>query len=1009
MSPQVVEGRGSEQLYHERESKYRFLFDHMMDGFAYHQVVFDDQGRPVDYVYLEVNDAFEKMTGLKKEDVVGKRVTELIPGVENEQAGWIEKYGRVALTGKPIKFEDYSEGLRRWYSVSAYSLGTPYFAAVFEDITASKQAEAEASEQQIRLGMALEAAEMVTWEWDIPTRSIRYADNIQNIVRGAAVEPYCSLDGLMPQIHPEDREGLAQALDQTSKLGTPFECEYRVHMLDGAYRWILGKGKRVVVEDGKPVRVLGLSMDITESKQKEETLRQSEAKFRILADDTYDMEFWIDPDGRYVFASPSSKRATGYDPQEFIENPQLRRNIVYPEDLPLFDRHLHEEKNSIPQEIDFRIIHADGSVRWTSHGCRRIFDEEGHFLGIRGSNRDITERKRAEEERERLLRAIREEKNRLSALINSIQDEVWFADAEKIFTLANPPALHEFGLNGTVGVDVGELAKSLEVFRPDGTPRPVEEAPPLRALQGEVVANQEEIIRTPVTGELRHRLVSAAPVKDTGGNIVGSVSVVRDITEQKRAEAVLRETEARRKVAEAVEAERERLYDVLETLPAYVVLLTPDYHAAFANRTFRERFGESHGRRCFEFLFGRSEPCETCETYTALKTMAPHEWEWAGPDGRIYFVHDFPFTDVDGSTLILEMGIDITQRKKAEQALRETSLYTRNLIEASLDPLMTISADGKIMDVNSATEVSTGVPRDELVGTDFSDYFTDPEKAREGYQEAFREGFVRDYPLAIRHKSGRVTDVLYNATVYRNEAGAVQGVFAAARDVTERKQAEEELRRKENQIRFFASQCLTAQETERRRVAAELHDSIAASLAGVKFKIEKIAQDMKQGLASVEAMQDLTSNVAQSLGEVRRIMVDLRPSILDDLGIMPALNWYCREYQKTYSHISVEKQIGIEELEVPDSLKTPIFRISQEAMNNIAKHSRASLVNLALQKEGEKIVLTIQDNGQGFDPGTVKKGMGLSSIRERAEFSGGSAELQSGIGKGTTIRVSWPG
>jgi signal transduction histidine kinase len=165
---------------------------------------------------------------------------------------------------------------------------------------------------------------------------------------------------------------------------------------------------------------------------------------------------------------------------------------------------------------------------------------------------------------------------------------------------------------------------------------------------------------------------------------------------------------------------------------------------------------------------------------------------------------------------------------------------------------------------------------------------------------------------------------------------------------------------------------------------------------------------MEQGLASVEAMQDLTSNVAQSLGEVRRIMVDLRPSILDDLGIMPALNWYCREYQKTYSHMSVEKQIGIEELEVPDSLKTPIFRISQEAMNNIAKHSRASHINLSLQKEGEKILLTIQDNGVGFDPETVRRGMGLSSIRERAEFSGGSAELQSGIGKGTTVRVWWP-
>ncbi len=137
---------------------------------------------------------------------------------------------------------------------------------------------------------------------------------------------------------------------------------------------------------------------------------------------------------------------------------------------------------------------------------------------------------------------------------------------------------------------------------------------------------------------------------------------------------------------------------------------------------------------------------------------------------------------------------DITQRRRMEEELRTTSTYARSLIEASLDPLVTISPQGKITDVNKATESVTGMPRTELIGSDFSDYFTEPDRARAGYQKVIQEGIVKDYPLTIRHVQGHTTDVLYNAAVYRSENGNVEGVFAAARDITKRKQIEEELR-----------------------------------------------------------------------------------------------------------------------------------------------------------------------------------------------------------------------
>ncbi|MBC7414189.1 MAG: EAL domain-containing protein [Herminiimonas sp.] len=149
------------------------------------------------------------------------------------------------------------------------------------------------------------------------------------------------------------------------------------------------------------------------------------------------------------------------------------------------------------------------------------------------------------------------------------------------------------------------------------------------------------------------------------------------------------------------------------------------------------------------------------------------------------------YSDDTGKVLgVFAAAHDVTERKKAEELVKRASKYARSLIEASLDPLVTISAEGKITDVNTATEQVTGLARTDLVGSDFADYFTDPAQARAGYEQVFARGFVTDYPLAIRHASGKITDVLYNASVYRDDAGKVLGVFAAARDVTERKKAE---------------------------------------------------------------------------------------------------------------------------------------------------------------------------------------------------------------------------
>ena len=188
------------------------------------------------------------------------------------------------------------------------------------------------------------------------------------------------------------------------------------------------------------------------------------------------------------------------------------------------------------------------------------------------------------------------------------------------------------------------------------------------------------------------------------------------------------------------------------------------------------------------------------------------------------------------SIIGMSIAITLAERKKAEVSVSNKSNYARSLIEASLDPLITISPNGKITDVNRATEAVTGIVRHQLIGSDFSDYFTEPEDARAGYQKVFDEGWVTDYPLVIRHISGRLTNVLYNASVYRNEKGEIEGVFAAARDITESKRKDEILRETTEELnRYFNSAldlfCIVDDQGRFRKINTAWQETLGYSVA----------------------------------------------------------------------------------------------------------------------------------------------------------------------------------
>ncbi len=256
----------------------------------------------------------------------------------------------------------------------------------------------------------------------------------------------------------------------------------------------------------------------------------------------------------------------------------------------------------------------------------------------------------------------------------------------------------------------------------------------------------------------------------------------------------------RKQAAEETRRAKEEWERTFDSVPEAVMVLDPEFRIQRANQAMTDLLvlqPESLlGKHCFELVHDRTSPVPDCPLRQMLQSGKQEQREIAEPRlSKVFDVSATPLWEGGGLRGCVHVIRDITERKRVQEQLRKSSLYARSLLEASLDPLVTISRDGKILDVNQTTELTTGIERETLIGSDFCDYFTDPEKARRGYEQVFAEETVRDYPLAIRHASGKITDVLYNATVFRNEAGEIEGVFAAARDITERKRAEEEVRK----------------------------------------------------------------------------------------------------------------------------------------------------------------------------------------------------------------------
>lgn len=258
---------------------------------------------------------------------------------------------------------------------------------------------------------------------------------------------------------------------------------------------------------------------------------------------------------------------------------------------------------------------------------------------------------------------------------------------------------------------------------------------------------------------------------------------------------------------------------------------------------------------------------------------------------------------------------------------------------------------------------------------------------------------------------------LHNIEVYEERRHAEETLRKAHDDLEHR------VKERTKELELLSSRILNSHEEERKRIAGDLHDGIGQSLSAIKFMVETTLESMKSENAApdISSLESLVPMLQKASEEVRTIVMNLRPSMLDDLGILATIRWFFRQFRNVYACIRLEEKITVLEKEVPDVLKTIIFRVLQEAMNNIAKHSSADFVRVYLEKSERSIDLVILDNGNGFDllslstrgascetpAGVLEKGFGITGMKERTELSGGKFCIESAPGAGTAVRASW--
>ncbi len=981
---------------------YRLPIENLPDAFAYHQMILDDHGNPVDYIIVEVNQAYEEMVGLKREEIIGKKATEIYPGIDNSDFDWVGTYGRVALTSEPTRFVRLYKPYGRWYDISAYSDKPGYFAATFRDISEQKK-----TEQALR-----ESEEKYQVLFNTFPLGITVSDQYGKIIESNDLS--VELLGIAKEEHetrhingdewriirpdgttmPSEEYASVRALKENRLVEN---IEMGIVKPDAEITWINVTAAPIPLENH------GITIaysNITDRKQAEIMLAESETKYRQLVENTHDIIYSLTPEGLFTYVSPAWSILLGHPTRE-VEG-HLFAEFVHPDDLPACYEFLQKVvKTGQRQEgVEYRVQHISGTWRWHSSSGTPTKNKDGLVTGYEGIARDITERKLAEDRLQRI-----------NFSIENLSESIFWVGESGRFTDVNIAACRKLGYTREelLTMSVADIDPN---FPPEQWAPHWEEMKQCglkvieamhRAKDGNLIP-MELVIHNQLFGNERYNIV-----------------IGHDITERKKAEMQIK-----------------KMAEIVDIAPNSITVHDAAGNFIYAN----EHTFNMHGYNKDEFLALNLKELDTPESAELIaprmkvieeKGEASFEVEHRKKDGSTFPLQIYvKKIDWFGQLALLSIATDITDRKQAKQALQERETRFQRMLKVIPDMVTVHDPDMNILYSNWCGFAAVP-PEKQILNTKCY-------KTYHGYDQICPDcravlALESKKPLhdVFEFSEGCWFDLRIIPLLDSN--GDVEFYIEWVRDISDLKKIEKELKKFNVELEEKVKERTAQLEASYRELDAFSY-SVSHDLRGPLNRIGGFSQALLEDYSSQldQQGQDYLRRIGNSSRQMTELIDDLlklskvsRMEINHEpVEISALVNVCLKELQAR------EPQRNIEILITPGLIvegDTTLLRIVLENLiGNAWKYSgqvEKAKIEFGLTEQTGRSAYYIRDNGAGFDMKYAGKlftafqrlhseqefagtGIGLSIVSRIIKRHGGEVWAEGEPGKGACFYFTLP-